>query len=239
MLCPDDFCWKAGVSVRSPPRGAQRSSVYQRILQWVIVILLAVALLFIYFLGSQLRYESEGSRFFKEGRFDAAAEKYLKAYESTTFWGHDRYLYLVAQCYYNSQDWTRAMDFFIRLTKDYPGSNWVIVCQPSVEKSLRNLNPNLLSWEGIKAQTSLGRFRASLRQSYQRLVSAIAENKSGISVEVEGQYQIYCKQYQLYRQELAKAYAEVAAGKHPESLDPSPAPGSASAGEVMTNERDL
>jgi tetratricopeptide (TPR) repeat protein len=194
---------------------------HQRPLLIAIVLLIGLLLIFIFYLGNQLQYEAAGAREFKKGKYDLAAQKYLLAYDAAAEWsGRDRYLFLVAQCYYNTQDWSRAYDFYLRLNKEFPQSHWVADAQPFIERTIYMLNPDSeLLPEQLKARSPLARARADVRASYTRLVAALKENKAGVSVQLEREYQKYRKANERYRSELTKAYAAVAAGGVP---DPEP-----------------
>jgi tetratricopeptide (TPR) repeat protein len=189
-------------------------SFWTRLAQWVLCIAILVCLVFIYFLGMQLRYESEASRYFKEQKYETAAEKYLRAHDEARFWGRDRYLYLIACCWLDAKDKDRAMQFLIRLHHEHPDSEWL---PPSLALAEAILEPPPVV--PIKATTKLSEARAELRASYGKMVKALKSNKGGVSIELEGEYTKYKKYWESYKRELAKAHKAVQEGVDPERVD--------------------
>lgn len=200
----------------------------QKLIGGMLVVILSFMLVAIYLMGSQLRHEMLATRSFEKGEYDQAAEQYLKAYESATF-GRDRYLYLVGQCYYNDGDWQRAMDFFVKLTRDYSVSSYAGLAQPMVSRVLEKLNPEInVDPSLLKAHTPLALALSDCKASFRRLKRALIENRAGISVELVGEYEKYRKYQEILRTEKRKAWALIAQEGHPmrEGLAPpaSPAP---------------
>lgn len=188
----------------------------------VVYVLLSIAilicLLFIYYLGMQLRYEYQASGYVARGQYLDAADRYLKAHEEAA-WGKDRYLYLTGRYFLAGGDHIRAMDFFVRLNSEYPKSDWVAAAVPFVDNVIDKLDPTRIPLEALKSNTQLGQLRAQLRASYKRVVSALKDNKAGISNQLSIEYEAYKKYDRAYRQQLKEAYKAVASGVHPEKLD--------------------
>lgn len=187
---------------------------WTRLAQWLLILAIVVCIVFIYFLGMQLRYESEAYKYFNEQKYEKAAERYLFAHDEAHLWGRDRYLYHIALCWLNAGDKDRAMQFLIRLHRDHPDSEWR---EPSYIIAERILEP---PGEAVtRANTQLGQARAHLRESYKKMVTALKSNRSGTSVELEGEYLKYKKYWETYKRELTKAHKAVAEGVDPEKVD--------------------
>lgn len=190
---------------------------WSRVAQVVIIILILVCLVFIYFLGMQVRYESEATKFVAQGKYLDAADCYLKAHDEAR-WGHDRLLYLVGMQFFNAGEHGRAMDFFVRLNAEFKDSQFTILAEPYVIRVMEKMNPETYL-EIIKTNTRLGEARAHLRASYKRVLQALKDNKAGISNQLTIEFDAYKKYDAAYRQQLRDAYRAVAGGVHPAQLD--------------------
>lgn len=197
--------------------------VLMKVLYAIICIAILICLVFIYFLGVQLRYEYQAAGYVARGQHLEAADRYLKAYDEAA-WGHDRYLYLTGSNFLMGGDHNRAMDFFIKLNSQFPQSMWVQLSEQYVTRILEKLEPSVGNPEMIKSNTQLGQLRAQLRASYKRVVNALKDNKSGVSNQLVIEYEAYKKYNEAYRKQLQIAYKNVAAGIHPEKLDNPNAP---------------
>lgn len=189
-----------------------------KVLYAVIVIATLICLVFIWFLGMQLRYEYQAAGYVAKGQFLDAADRYLKAHDEAA-WGKDRYLYLVGVNYLYGNEHIRAMDFFVRLNSQYPDSPWVPAAAPYVDRVMDKLDPTRLPLEALKTNTQLGLARAQLKASYARVINAIKDNKAGVSNQVVIEYEAYKKYYEAYKNKLVQGHKAVASGIHPEKLD--------------------
>lgn len=191
---------------------------WTRILYGIICIAIVICLVFIYFLGMQLRYEYQATNYVAKGQFLDAADRYLKAHDEAA-WGKDRYLYLVGVNYLYGNEHIRAMDFFVRLNNLYPDSPWVPAATQYVDRVMDKLDPTRFPVEALRTNTQLGLARAHLQASYKRVMLALKENKAGVSNQLTIEYDAYKKYYESYKNKLVQAHKAVAAGTHPEKLD--------------------
>lgn len=194
-----------------------------KVLYALVSIVILIVLVFIYFLGIQLRYEYQAAGYVARGQHLEAADRYLKAYDEAA-WGHDRYLYLAGVNFLYGGDHIRAMDFFIKLNSEYTTSPWTGAASEFVDRALDKISPERLPIEALKTNTQLGLLRAQLRASYKRVVGALKDNKSGVSNQLLIEYKAYKAYNEAYRKQLQIAYKNVAAGVHPEKLDNPNAP---------------
>lgn len=188
-----------------------------KVLYAVIVIAILICLVFIWFLGMQLRYEYQAANYVNKGQFLDAADRYLKAHDEAQ-WGKDRYLFLVGVQYMNADEHQRAMDFFVRLNNEFPASPWIVPAAPYIERVLARMNPDVIV-ETIKTTTRLGEARAHLKASYKRLTTALKANKAGVSNQLVIEYEAYKRYYESYKRQLVQAHKAVASGIHPEKLE--------------------
>jgi hypothetical protein len=207
--------------LRWPPPGKE---FWTRVLQRALIILIFGGVIFIVLLGVQLRHASSAQRFVKEAKYIEAAEKYLLASEAAHFFSRDHYLHMVSWCYLHGKDPVRAMDFAMRLARDFPDSDATVENRVIVQQALEAMN--LIAPVDLKANTQLGQARAAMRASYTKMVTALKNNKGGVSAEVMGEYVKYKVYYDAYKLELVRAYREVEKGADPEQID-GPRPGGA------------
>lgn len=191
---------------------------WMKVLYGLICVAILICLVFIYFLGMQLRYEYQAAGYVARGQHLEAADRYLKAHDEAA-WGKDRYLYLTGVNFLFGGDHIRAMDFFVRLHNDYPVSMWVPASSQYIDRVMDKLDPHRFPIEALKTNTQLGQLRAQLKASYKRVVNALKDNRAGISNQLSIEYEAYKKYDLAYRAQLKEAYKAVAAGVHPEKLD--------------------
>lgn len=191
---------------------------WMKVVYAIICVIILICLVFIYFLGMQLRYEYQAAGYVSRGQYLDAADRYLKAHEEAA-WGKDRYLYLTGVNFLFGGDHIRAMDFFVRLNSEYPVSPWVPAATRYVDQVMDKLDPTRMPIEALRSNTQLGLARAQLRASYKRVVQALKENKSGVSNQLSIEYEAYKKYDQAFRHQLKEAHKAVQSGIHPEKLE--------------------
>lgn len=70
----------------------------------------------------------------------------------------------------------------------------------------------------VKAHTALARAQAALKGAYRSLLTALKENKPGVSTAVEAEYQRYKKYYEAYRYEKRRIWLAAQAGADIETV---------------------
>lgn len=169
----------------------------------VVLLLLAILLIAWVLYGAvmQDRDLERGKEHFAKQRHAQALTYFLKSAQRETWNARPEVDYLIGISYERLGQAQRAGDFFMKIMKDAPGTDWHRKASTGMQRVVRILEEDP---RDDPEGSPLAAARREMHVRYNRLLIALRENTSGVSAELEKAY----KEYKLAHEAYKKAIRE-------------------------------
>ncbi len=196
-----------------PPREPVRRRLDPRALLGTLAALVLAMLVFLFLTVTQDLDKRRGDELFARQRFQEALGYYQRAEARASSYSRPELIYRIAACYERLGQCDRAVDFFYRLLKDFPGDEW----EPKAKQGLLACLSGPSDRDRVVDPTKGPLVAAKVRwhRSYGKLVSILHEHRSGVSRSLEEAYLDYKKAHQEYTAAIAAGLQAVDRGVPP------------------------
>lgn len=165
----------------------------------IVGLLLAVLLIAWILYGAVMRDRDleRGKEHFSRQRHAQALSYFLKSAQRETWLARPEVDYLIGISYERLGQSERAGDFFMKIMKEAPGSDWDQKARSGMRRVFKDLEGP--GGEGAPEGSPLVAARKELHVRYNRLLIALRENTSGVTPALEKAYKEYRLAHEAYK----------------------------------------
>jgi tetratricopeptide (TPR) repeat protein len=167
----------------------------------VLVLLLAILLIAWILYGSVMRDRDleRGKEHFAKQRHAQALDYFLKSAQRSTWMARPEVDYLIGISYERLGQSQRAGDFFMKIMKEAPGTDWDRKARSGMQRVVNVIEDDPRTDPG---SSPLVAARKELHVKYNRLLIALRENTSGVSPALEKAYREYKLAHEAYKKAI-------------------------------------
>ena len=167
----------------------------------VVVLLLAILLIAWVLYGAVMRDRDleRGKEHFSKQRHAQALTYFLKSAQRDTWMPRPEVDYLIGISYERLGQSQRAGDFFMKIMKDAPGTDWEPKARAGMKRVIEVIEDDPRTEPGASPLVAA---RKELHVRYNRLLIALRENTSGVTPDLEKAYEEYKLAHEAYKQAI-------------------------------------